>query len=156
VLLSKLATCIPGNATTTSKFRRLQDVFCEVLLDVNAVAALLMGVIGKLANEPLTLALDKTNWKTHRNDVNIPVPSVCLDDVGLPIFWIDLRMPGNSDIAFDEDRNRTRKGDEAGNLSTIRRSALNLLRDCKMKCGIKGKRIMTNADCGIREKILKI
>jgi len=60
------------------------------------------------------------------------------------------------DIAFDEDRNRTRKGDGAENLSTIRRIALNLLRDCKMKCGVKGKRILANADCGIREKILKI
>ena len=60
------------------------------------------------------------------------------------------------DIAFDEDRNRTRKGDGAENLSTIRRIALNLLRDCKMKGGIKAKRILANADCGIREKILKI
>ncbi|MDR0363034.1 MAG: hypothetical protein LBJ46_10190 [Planctomycetota bacterium] len=80
-LLSKLAARIPGNATTTSKFRRLQDVFCEVLLDVNAVAALLMGCIGKLTNEPLTLALDRTTWETRRNDVNILVPSVCLGDV---------------------------------------------------------------------------
>ncbi len=60
------------------------------------------------------------------------------------------------DIAFDEDSNRTRKGDGAENLSTIRRIALNLLRDCKMKCGVKEKRILANADCGIREKILKI
>lgn len=60
------------------------------------------------------------------------------------------------DIAFDEDHNRTRKGDGAENLSTIRRIALNLLRDCKMKCGVKGKRILANADCGIRENILKI
>jgi len=97
VLLSELATCIPGNATTTSKFRRLQDFFCEVLLDFNAVAVLLMGFIVKLTNEPLTLALDRTNWETRQNDVNILVLSVCLGDVGLPIFWIDLRMAGNSD-----------------------------------------------------------
>ena len=43
VLLSDLATRLPGNATTTSKFRRLQDFFLEVLLDFNAVAALVMG-----------------------------------------------------------------------------------------------------------------
>lgn len=51
VLLSELATRIPGNATTTSKFRRLQDFFREVLLEFNAVAALLMGFVGKLTNE---------------------------------------------------------------------------------------------------------
>ena len=65
VPLAELATRLPGNATTTSKFRRLQDFFLEVLLDFNAVAALLMGFIGKLTNEPLTLAMDRTNWETR-------------------------------------------------------------------------------------------
>jgi hypothetical protein len=97
VLLADLATRLPGNATTTSTFRRLQDFFLEVLLDFNAVAALLMGFIGKLTDEPLTLAMDRTNWEARGNDVNILVLSVCLGDVGLPIFWIDLRMAGNSD-----------------------------------------------------------
>jgi predicted transposase YbfD/YdcC len=60
------------------------------------------------------------------------------------------------DIAFDEDRNRIRKGDGAENLSTIRRIALNLLRDYKIKSGVKGKRILANACCVIREKILNI
>ena len=97
VLLAELATRLPGNATTTSKFRRLQDFFLEVLLDFNAVAALLMGFVGKLTNEPVTLAMDRTNWEARGNDVNILVLSVCLGDMGLPIFWIDLRMAGNSD-----------------------------------------------------------
>lgn len=96
VLLSVLASRLPGNATTTSKFRRLQDFFCEVLLDFNAVATLLMGFVGKLTNEPLTLALDRTNWEARGNDVNILVLSVCLGDMGLPIFWFDLRQAGNS------------------------------------------------------------
>ncbi len=99
VLLSELATRIPGNATTISKFRRLQDFFCEVLLNFDAVAILLMGFVAELTNEPLTLALDRTNWKTRGNDVNILVLSVCLGDAGLPILWIDLRMPGNSDTS---------------------------------------------------------
>ena len=97
VLLSALATRLPGNATTTSKFRRRQDFFLEVLLDVNAVAGLVMGFVGKLTNQPLTLAMDRTNWEARGNDVNILVLSVCLGDMGLPIFWIDLRLAGNSD-----------------------------------------------------------
>lgn len=39
VLLAELATRLPGNATTTSKFRRLQDFFLEVLLDFNGGAS---------------------------------------------------------------------------------------------------------------------
>ena len=99
VLLSELATRIPGNATTISKFRRLQDFFCEVMLDFDAVAILLMGFVAELTKEPLTLALDRTNWKTRGNDVNLLALSVCLGDAGLPILWIDLRMPGNSETS---------------------------------------------------------
>ena len=68
-----------------------------MLLDFNTVAVLLMEFAGKLTNEPLALVLDRTNWETRRNDVNILVLSVCPGDAGLPIFWIDLRMAGNSD-----------------------------------------------------------
>lgn len=60
------------------------------------------------------------------------------------------------DIVFDEDQKRTRKGYSAENIATIRRIALNLLRDCPMKGGIKNRRILANADCAIREKVLKI
>jgi len=99
VLLSVLASRLPGNATTTSKFRRLQDFFCEVRLDCNCVAALVMGFVGRLNNKPLTLALDRTNWEARGNEVNILVLSVCLGDMGLPVFWTDLRQAGNSNTS---------------------------------------------------------
>lgn len=60
------------------------------------------------------------------------------------------------DIVFDEDQKRTRKGHGAENVAAIRRIALNLLRDCPMKGGIKNRRILANADCAVREKVLKI
>lgn len=60
------------------------------------------------------------------------------------------------DVAFDEDRNRTRKENSAENFSTIRRVSLNLLKEFPMKCGIKAKRLLAAIDCKIREKILKI
>lgn len=45
------------------------------------------------------------------------------------------------DIAFDEDQNRTRKGNSAANLAVIRHIALNLLKNEKSsKVGIKTKR----------------
>ena len=46
------------------------------------------------------------------------------------------------DIAFDEDRNRTRKGHSADNLATIRHIALNLINKEKIpKVGVKIKRL---------------
>jgi hypothetical protein len=99
VLLTELATRLPGNASTISKFRRLQDFFCEVRLDLNATAAFLMALVGKLTQQPITLAMDRTNWETRQNEVNILTLSVCLGDVGLPIIWTDLRQAGNSNSA---------------------------------------------------------
>ena len=45
------------------------------------------------------------------------------------------------DVAFDEDRNRTRKGHSASNLAVIRHIALNLIKnEHRSKVGIKTKR----------------
>jgi len=56
-------------------------------------------LFGKLTKQPLTLAMDRTNWKTRGNEVNILTLCVCLGDVGLPIIWTDLRQTGNSNSA---------------------------------------------------------
>lgn len=51
------------------------------------------------------------------------------------------------DVAFDEDRNRTRQGNGAANLSIIRHIALNLIRNEKStKVGIKTKRAKAGWD----------
>lgn len=51
------------------------------------------------------------------------------------------------DVAFDEDRNRTRKGHSAANLATIRHIALNLIKNEKSrKLGVKVKRLKAGWD----------
>lgn len=51
------------------------------------------------------------------------------------------------DVAFDEDRNLTRKGHSAANLATIRHIALNLIKNEKSrKLGVKVKRLKAGWD----------
>lgn len=51
------------------------------------------------------------------------------------------------DVAFDEDSNRTRKGDSAANLAVIRHIALNLIkREKTSKVGVKTKRLKAGWD----------
>lgn len=51
------------------------------------------------------------------------------------------------DVAFGEDDCRTRKDHAPRNLATLRKLALNLLRqDTRMKCGVKGRRKMAGWD----------
>ena len=51
------------------------------------------------------------------------------------------------DVAFDEDSNRTRKGNSAANLAVTRHIALNLIKAEKTaKVGVKTKRLMAGWD----------
>jgi hypothetical protein len=98
VLLSEIAACMPGKARLDSKFRRLQDFFCEVRPDFNAMAQLIMSMFTKIAGDgPLTLALDRTNWEARGNRTNLLMLSLCLGDAAQPLLWTDLRHNGNSD-----------------------------------------------------------
>lgn len=61
------------------------------------------------------------------------------------------------DVAFDEDRNRTRTGNSAANLAIIRHIALNLIkRDSSSKVGIKTKRAKAGWDNQFLLKLLGI
>ena len=98
VKLSSIAAHLPGSALLESKYRRVQDFFCEFSPDYNALAQFLVGMLKEvLGDKPLLLAIDRTNWEARKNDVNLLVMSVCLGDVAQPILWSDLRRKGNSD-----------------------------------------------------------
>jgi hypothetical protein len=97
VNLSSIASHLPGSALPASKFRRLQDFFCEVRPDFKALARFLMNlVLPLLGGGKLILAMDRTNWEARGNGVNLLVLSVCLGDAGLPLLWTNLPHRGNS------------------------------------------------------------
>jgi hypothetical protein len=99
ITLSEIAKRIPGKAKTSSKFRRAQRFFLEVALDFKQVALLILSLGDISLQVPMVLALDRTNWSTRDNEVNLLTLSVCTGDVGLPLFWKDLRQKGNSSTA---------------------------------------------------------
>ncbi len=98
VLLADVAKRLPGEALDKSKFHRLQDFYREVRLDCSMRARMVMGCISHIvADSPLVLALDRTGWQTRAgHEYNLLILSVCLGDMGLPLFWSDLRSLGNS------------------------------------------------------------
>ncbi len=61
------------------------------------------------------------------------------------------------DMSFDEDRNRTRAGDGAEDMATIRHVAMNFLQAAKyLKVGIKNRRNLAAISTDMLEKILQI
>lgn len=44
----------------------------------------------------LTLALDRTNWRYGKSDINLLVLSVCVLGCSIPLYWLELDKRGNS------------------------------------------------------------
>ena len=71
VNLSHVASQFAGTACWASNYRRLQRFFQHVRLDQAIVARLIIGVLD--LSRPKCLALDRTNWKVGKKDINILV-----------------------------------------------------------------------------------
>lgn len=88
------------------------------------------------------------NTSTHRRYYLTSLDNV--DDVAKAIrsHWaIENSLHWVLDVAFDEDQNRSRKGNGAANFATIRQTALNLIKqETVEKVGVKTKRKMCGWD----------
>ncbi len=98
VNLNRLAAHIESAAQTASVHRRLERFFSEVRLDPVEVARLTVSVLG-LGGKPWHLAMDRTNWKFGRTDLNVLVLSVAVDQVCVPLLWTILDKAGCSSTA---------------------------------------------------------
>jgi hypothetical protein len=96
VLVSSIVAKLPGKARRNSKYRRVQNFYREVKIDYNAVAVFIVKLLSPVLADKWTLSVDRTNWTSRGNEVNLLTLGVCLGDVAVPLFWIDLRRPGNS------------------------------------------------------------
>lgn len=46
---------------------------------------------------PWVLTLDRTNWKRGNSDINLLVLAVVVGKTAIPVLWVELSHPGNSD-----------------------------------------------------------
>jgi hypothetical protein len=97
VNLSHIASQFSGRAQVASSYRRLQRFFQYVRLDGDWLAEAAIKLL-KL-RPPWLLALDRTNWKIGRRDVNILMLALITRRARLPLMWIILDKPGTSNAA---------------------------------------------------------
>lgn len=95
VNLSHLASHFCGAALQASNYRRLQRFFQHERLDQDVAARLIV----KLLNyaRPKRLALDRTNWKLGRRDINVLVLALVTRRFRVPLMWMQLGHGGSSD-----------------------------------------------------------
>jgi len=97
VNLSHAASQFPGAALWTSNYRRLQRFFQHVRLDQAVIARLVVAMLD--LSRPKCLALDRTNWKIGRKDINILVLAIVTRRFRVPLLWSVFDHQGSSSCA---------------------------------------------------------
>jgi transposase len=70
------------------------------------LALAILSMYGLNSEGKLILALDRTNWRYGKEDINLLVLSVIVKGCGIPLYWLELDSRGNSDT---EERKQVMK-----------------------------------------------
>jgi hypothetical protein len=95
VNFTHLATAFMTESFPESCYKRIQRFFRFLKFDPFAVASMVITLFG-LKNKKLSLALDRTNWKFGKLDINILMLTVAYRGIALPLMWSCLQKRGNS------------------------------------------------------------
>ena len=95
VNFTHLATAFITKAFPESWYKRIQRFFRFLKFDSLAVASMVITLFD-LKNKKLKLALDRTNWKFGKIDINILMLTVAYKGIALPLMWSLLKKRGNS------------------------------------------------------------
>jgi hypothetical protein len=94
VNLVKVAIGMSTDADANSNYRRIQRFIEQVRWCYHTLVPLILKWSG--IDRPLTLVIDRTNWKLGNNDINILCVSVLGDSFCVPLIWKLLPKRGNS------------------------------------------------------------
>jgi hypothetical protein len=86
-----LALGISGNAKISSKTHRIYRFLKEFTFDYMKVASLLLALFGR---ENYVIAMDRTNWKFGKSDINILFLAIVIGKISVPVYWKSLPHVG--------------------------------------------------------------
>jgi hypothetical protein len=99
VNLSRLANALPGDAKQQSHYKRLCRFVSGFDIDSAVLARLVVCIAGQVGlAAPFVLALDRTNWKLGKAELNLFVLAAVYRGIAFPLFWTPLGKAGNSNL----------------------------------------------------------
>jgi hypothetical protein len=104
VSLSRLCVLFPSSATAESCYKRMQRFLKAFDLDFAGLARLLIQIAG--VTPPWTLALDRTNWKLGKTNLNILMLCVIHERIAFPLLWTVLEKNGRGKAGNSSTRER--------------------------------------------------
>ena len=94
-----LALGINNKAKASSKAHRVYCFFKEFTFNYIQVAAFILSLFGE---EKYIVAMDRTNWKFGKTDINILFLVIVLGKISVPVYWQSLPHSGGCSTEFME------------------------------------------------------
>jgi hypothetical protein len=95
-----------GKMKQANIYRGFQYVIHHFRMTQEQLALAILSMYGLNTEGKLILALDRTNWRYGKEDINLLVLSVIVKGCGIPLYWLELDSRGNSDT---EERKQVMK-----------------------------------------------
>lgn len=95
-----------GKMKQVNIYRGFQYVIHHFGMTQEQLALAILSMYGLNTEGKLILALDRTNWRYGKEDINLLVLSVIVKGCAIPLYWLELDSRGNSDT---EERKRVMK-----------------------------------------------
>lgn len=94
VNLAQIASVFAGRAQANSHYERCRRFLKDFDLPYAQIAQFIVALLGD--SRGWTLALDRTNWKLGRTDLNLLVLAIVHQGTAYPVLWFPLDKAGNS------------------------------------------------------------
>jgi hypothetical protein len=94
VTIKELALHIESSGNIRAKIAKIERLFKLQVIDYSVIAMIIISMIR--INSPYKIAIDRTNWKFGKKDINFFVASIVVHNISVPILWILLNKQGNT------------------------------------------------------------
>jgi hypothetical protein len=97
VKLKELAMHVSSKGNIGAKLAKVERLLTKQEFDFATIGKIIVNMLPSA--EKLTIAIDRTNWKFGKNNLNFFVAAIIYGNISLPISWSLLDKKGNSNTA---------------------------------------------------------
>jgi hypothetical protein len=95
--LVQVSTAFKGETQQLSNYKRINRFMCGFSFSFDSVAKFVASTFP--FNDTWYIAIDRTNWKFGKKDINVFVLSICHRGIGIPLIWKTLDKRANTNTA---------------------------------------------------------
>ncbi len=92
--LVQVSTAFKGKAQQSSNYKRINRFMCNFSFSFDSIAKFVASTFP--FGNAWYIAIDRTNWKFGKKDINVFVLSICHGGIGIPLFWKTLDKRANT------------------------------------------------------------